>query len=182
MPGEGVGDDGQKKQHAEPVYEITTYIACFDCGTVVGQRTFGPADAGDAQKPVHYTTPCPQCGCEDFGMGHLHRIVNIEDFDEGEIAGTTLVVKGPEKKRPIFETKWKQEIYRDTGEPYLYERVYNRSRDLYFKRYTNLRTGEVTIESLERLSDHQGRGSARSSQTFTYTESQPLDSTDGESH
>jgi hypothetical protein len=88
------------------------------------------------------------------------RVVNGHEY-EGRITGIQAEQRSGDRGRADRRFEIKDAVYRQTGERFRYERVYDRVNDVYMKKYTNLETGEVQVESTERLSEHRGRGAAR---------------------
>ncbi len=61
----------------------------------------------------------------------------------------------PNKRKYIIERRWGDDWYAD-GECWVtFERLIDKSRDLYEKRYVDQETGEVIYEVRERLSEHR---------------------------
>lgn len=140
-----------------PVVEWTFEFTCLGCGHTVN-RTIGQPG-----QPIEVRLPhlCPDCRRPaPFRESRSARILNLEDYPS--IEGIRVQVRGESPTGPVLRRlETVDAIYRETGEPFRYQRLYDHENDIYWKRYTNRNTGEVEIESTERLSEHRGRGAAR---------------------
>ncbi len=102
--------------------------------------------------------PCAACGSTS-------RV-----FDESIVESANAAAHlGLKQKRgpgdPIYEEVDRLEIFRATGELRRVQRVIDRRNNMYREHITSVETGEVRRQVEERLDQHFGRGSAKSSKT-----------------
>src|SRR5680860_366297 len=139
----------------EPRFEVTLIVMCKSCLQEIGRFVRSTDADGSVSVDEPPATVCPTCGCDEFLADWSNlRVLNPEDFDSN--TGWKTRVKAEGQKKPILETQSYEQVYSETGDRVFYERVYNRDQDLYFKRYTNLETGEVVVEEAGTLKAHQG--------------------------
>ncbi|MCA9216800.1 MAG: DUF2934 domain-containing protein [Planctomycetales bacterium] len=99
--------------------------------------------------------PCPECGAtnREFILDaanklFFHELLGMKQKRAGE-------------KKPILETKNGDSLFRKTGEWHKLVRIIDRANDRYYEFITNA-DGEVVRHVDEPLSEHYGRGSAKS--------------------
>lgn len=145
-----VGD----RRPAAPQFEVTYAVTCDHCGHV----EVHPVRDGKVTLP----SACVRCRGDSLREEPLAEITNSEDYPGG-LTGVHIrrVIEGQSVRRALYERRVVIEDYAETGEPHEYDRVFDRGRDEYRKRYTNLVTGEVPVDEVEPLSKHQGRGAGR---------------------
>ena len=74
-------------------------------------------------------------------------------------AGIQQRYRKPNKRKYTVERRWGDDWYAD-GECWVtFERLIDKSRDLYEKRYVDQETGEIIYEVRERLSEHRSKRS-----------------------
>lgn len=142
-----------------PEVEWTLGFECSACHFIANEVTF-TADAQGDGPTIKHPGACPACGNHVLSMSRKHRVMNLDDYSE-PLTGWQMRMRLDPKAAPVWRAESREAVYRLTGERFRYERTYDHENDLYSKRYTNLETGEVAVESTEPLSQHTGRGSAR---------------------
>jgi len=125
------------------------YVTCAVCGTPIDE------DPGTA---LAERKPCPVCGSTARNYNVSVRLSTIRGWLLG------LKHKRPGHKKPVYESKSGDELYRDTGQWHKISREIDRENNRYRERIVDPKTGEVIRECDEPLTEHQGRGSAKRKQ------------------
>lgn len=99
---------------------------------------------------IEETEPCPTCGSKrrlgaEFGWPSSFKLIDP---------------KGS-KRRPLVEHSFGIDIQRSTGRRVSHERRIDRVRNIYEERIVDEESGRIIHEIAEKLSEHQGHGSAK---------------------
>jgi hypothetical protein len=128
------------------VDKLQSMATCNKCGTFVDE----PDNLDERQ-------PCSQCGSlsRSFGVG-----LSTEAVGQPEIKA-----KGrhgqPGQVKPFVTAKLADEVFHETRERTLREKMEDRDNDRYHERVISQETGALLHECNEPLSEHQGHGSAK---------------------
>ena len=128
---------------------MTVEITCKGCGHKFDEKMENAEQA-----------PCPHCPS-------TARNVSVAITEE--VAFTVYDSMRAKNRRKDLPSKDKLrtdiiagfELHRKTGKWYKKDRVIDRDNDYYLERIVDPETGEVIRECEEKLSEHQGRGSAK---------------------
>lgn len=88
------------------------------------------------------------------------------NFSAGMIVKGFSETKRPKKpgepRKPFFEERDIDELYRKDGKMYRMQRIIDYVKDWYYKKYTDKKTGGTVYEVSHSLrNEHQNRGSAK---------------------
>jgi hypothetical protein len=120
-------------------------IKCGKCGAVLSSPD--PAT-------------CPQCG---RALSEIHLLVDEEiSLTLREKLHAKVRYGQPGEIAPHLETTAGDDLQRSSGRWLHLERRVDREKDLYTEKLTDPETGEVMRDVRERLSEHRGRGAAKS--------------------
>lgn len=123
-------------------------VRCGECGTVLLDET--------ARTSVR--EPCPECGsnCRTIAIElvdyvHIHEQLEVKQKRKGY-------------KKPIHEELTGDDFTHSTGRFSSKTRVIDRLNDRYYEYVVDQQTGDVLRHCDEKLSEHYGRGSAKTRQ------------------
>lgn len=107
--------------------------------------------------------PCPICG--ETARKATVLVSVTASFSTGTIIKGFSQIKRPKKsgkaRKPFFEERNLNELYRKTGRMSRVYRVLDYLKNWYYEKITDRESGEVIREVAEPLSEHRNRGSAK---------------------
>lgn len=108
-------------------------------------------------KLISGTTICPNCGSRNRDIS-LKVSDSVGIHDQTRVK-TKRIVNG--KTEIIHIQKIGDDYYRKTGKWNFLHRIIDKLQDYYYELIKDGETGEIVIEKTEKLSNHQGYGSAK---------------------
>ncbi len=97
---------------------------------------------------------CPKCGSSGKVMHPSGQEARLQ-------AGLCITSSPPSGGRWECKSETKHSYYKKDDEHHFIDRTIDRANNHYYERIINKETGEVVREVDERLTEHQGRGSAK---------------------
>ncbi|OGN86981.1 MAG: hypothetical protein A2158_02275 [Chloroflexi bacterium RBG_13_46_14] len=121
------------------------YLECRQCG-----KSFTKELVSDQSQP------CPNCDSVDW-------CICVMETLEIPMPGIKLKgkMKETDQKRPTIEFEGGHDLYRESGKWNKKKRLIDRKEDKYEEIITDSQTGEVIHHCEEKLTEHQGHGSAK---------------------
>jgi len=129
----------------------TESVTCTDCGTTLPNSYIRE----------HTSEPCPQCGSRKkhvYLTFHEKDGLTVRDMLTGKVKNPSL--RSKDKVRKEFLSG--DDLRRSDGKWMEKERIIDRDNDHYHEKVVDPETGEVLRDVTEPLSQHLGRGSAKS--------------------
>ena len=120
---------------------------CSACGSAIDEPT---------STRIAERKPCPSCG----SVARTFSVHVRESLTLREKIG--LKHKRPGHKKPIYESVSGEDLHRDTGQWSQLTREIDRENNRYKEVIVKPQTGEIVRHVDEPLTDHTGRGSAKS--------------------
>jgi len=123
---------------------MRTYVKCNQCGSHF-----------DVIAGFDETMTCPDCGVNDWNY-------DVPEEEKVQLRHTVKLKERNNKgEKPFRETISGEDLFKDTNQWRQIERIINRQDDEYYEKITDLETGTIIKEILEKLSDHKGHGAAK---------------------
>jgi hypothetical protein len=126
-----------------------TEIKCNACGCLL-------TEGGEEMNP----SPCPECGATSRHVSLLideDSTITFYESVRGKTSRPSLRSKD-KLRADVFSGHDQSKTYRKW---YLKERIVDKDRDYYMEKLTDPETGKIVHFCEQKLSEHQGRGSAK---------------------
>ena len=131
--------------------DFSIKVVCTDCSAEL------PSAWAHQSAPEN---PCPKCGSVKRSIDiNIVEDAGLEFHDGMRLKSRDVTL--PSKKNPKVDIFSGADLRKSDNTWMSKERVIDKDRDLYRETVIDPKTGEVIRQTYERLSDHQGHGSAK---------------------